>query len=580
MGCSICRVVMLVALACLVAMALPASGLAAVSTGDGVWTWQNPLPQGNVLGGGFFLDGQEGWLVGARGTLIHTLDGGASWDGQISNTVFDLTSVWFVDRQHGWAVGNRPLGLIWHGDSLPPAIIATSDGGATWHGQSTGIYGIQNQANTTLNSVRFVDDQHGWAVGVYWHDGAYHALILATGDGGAHWVQQGPRTIGLTLWDVDFADALHGWAVGQTNAGPSILVTSDGGATWRFQETTAGTLFAVDFLDSQEGWAVGSFGTTVHTTDGGATWTMGSLGTSENLNGVSFSDAAHGVIVGWDKVYRTSDGGLTWTSQDVSPSDVTLTTLVPADATHSWILGKKYVESRQDCYVLSTKDGGDTWDPPTSYETADLNDVSFVDRAHGWAVGAAGTILATDDGGGKWSRQDSGTTQTLNAVDFIDPQAGWAAGSYGIVATNDGGLTWHEQPSPLGAYEDVCFVDALHGWAVGGGAVVRTSDGGVTWTANQLSTTGGASRHQLHRCVPRLGGRWLPAGMGRPPEARHRVRHDGRRRDLGGRAQGGLRPELRVLRRWVARLGDGGDPDRHHGHDRRWGHVAGPGHPR
>ena len=125
---------------------------------------------------------------------------------------------------------------------LPPAIIATSDGGATWRAQSTGIYGIQNQANTTLNSVRFVDDQHGWAVGVYWHDGAYHALILATGDGGAHWVQQGPRTIGLTLWDVDFADALHGWAVGQTNAGPSILVTSDGGATWRFQETTARTL--------------------------------------------------------------------------------------------------------------------------------------------------------------------------------------------------------------------------------------------------------------------------------------------------------------------------------------------------
>ena len=393
-------------------------------------------------------------------------------------------------------------------------------------------------------------------------------------------MQQGPRTIGLTLWDVDFADALHGWAVGQTNAGPSILVTSDGGATWRFQETTAGTLLAVDFLDSQEGWAVGSFGTTVHTTDGGATWTTGSLGTGEEIRGVSFSDAAHGVALGWDKVYRTSDGGLTWTSQDASPSDVMLTTLVPADSTHAWILGKKYVEGRQDCYVLSTKDGGDTWDPPTSYETADLNDVSFVDRTHGWAVGAAGTILATDDGGGKWSRQDSGTTQTLNAVDFVDPQAGWAAGSYGIVATNDGGLTWHEQPAPLGACEDICFVDALHGWAVGGGAVVRTSDGGVTWTATQLSdqvTLHGVSFIDSFRGWA-VGG--CSARLGRASEARHRVRHRGRRRDLGRRAQGGPRPELRVLRRWVARLGDGGHPDRHHGHDRRRPHVAGPAHPR
>ncbi len=37
-----------------------------------------------------------------------------------------------------------------------------------------------------------------------------------------------------------------------------------------------------------------------------------------------------------------------------------------------------------------------------------LTAISFVDDAHGWAVGALGTILATSDGGQTWRRQRSG----------------------------------------------------------------------------------------------------------------------------------------------------------------------------
>lgn len=57
---------LLMALA-LAAAAGPAS--AVVSTGDGSWFWQNPMPQGNQLSGVAFSDSQHGWAVGANGTI-------------------------------------------------------------------------------------------------------------------------------------------------------------------------------------------------------------------------------------------------------------------------------------------------------------------------------------------------------------------------------------------------------------------------------------------------------------------------------------------------------------------------------
>jgi hypothetical protein len=55
------RCIVLAAVVALLALMLPAAALATVSTGDGVWKWQNPLPQGNSITSGFFLDAQNGW---------------------------------------------------------------------------------------------------------------------------------------------------------------------------------------------------------------------------------------------------------------------------------------------------------------------------------------------------------------------------------------------------------------------------------------------------------------------------------------------------------------------------------------
>ena len=70
-----------------------------------------------------FISPQAGWAVGTGGTILHTEDGGKSWQAQASGTQERLNSVVFVTPQAGWAVGNG--GTILH----------TEDGGKSWQAQ-------------------------------------------------------------------------------------------------------------------------------------------------------------------------------------------------------------------------------------------------------------------------------------------------------------------------------------------------------------------------------------------------------------------------------------------------------------
>ena len=43
------------------------------------WFWQNPLPQVNALNSVYFIDTNTGWAVGDDGTMLKTTDGGLTW---------------------------------------------------------------------------------------------------------------------------------------------------------------------------------------------------------------------------------------------------------------------------------------------------------------------------------------------------------------------------------------------------------------------------------------------------------------------------------------------------------------------
>jgi photosystem II stability/assembly factor-like uncharacterized protein len=272
------------------------------------------------------------WVVGQRGTILASNDGGASWAPQESGTDAILQDVAFADADRGIVVGYK--------DPYPYKgwLLTTSDGGQQWQRSSSArvkkvvLSGVDSLDPTTacavgkvgqtgigtilisrdagqtwerawqqsgsgpptwLTGVAFCDSLHGLVVGA-------EGTILSTDDGGENWE---PRTSPTSLWltKVAFVDASHAWAVGG-NPWPNpdfgiILASSDGGVTWKKQYSGWPTLYGVAFADRLHGWAVGVDGTLLGTADGGKTWTRYPT-TQKGLWGVAFADTDHSIAVG------------------------------------------------------------------------------------------------------------------------------------------------------------------------------------------------------------------------------------------------------------------------------------------
>ena len=300
---------------------------------------------------------------------------------------------------HVWAVGD------------PFLVLASDNGGHTWTTQHRGTQDLDD----TLWSVAFSDVRHGWAV-TRWDSKSRWGAIIATTDGGATWVRQHPPTSGRLL-AVTCADALHAWAAGSTKSSDGralILATSDGGMTWKRQPFRApGAVISVAFADSRNGWAVavdgpGSSGTVgddvLVTKDGGLHWhvqyaAQGGPAPSDSLTSLSAPDSRHAWVVGYDVHFRglilsTRDGGSHWKRQLAGSAGLQDVAFV--DKEHGWAGGSGGA-------ILTTADGGATWSRQRYSKSLTLSRVAFSDARHGWAVIQHSALLATGDGGHTWT---------------------------------------------------------------------------------------------------------------------------------------------------------------------------------
>jgi photosystem II stability/assembly factor-like uncharacterized protein len=259
------------------------------------------------LRGVYFINHQEGWVVGAHGAIFHTANGGHTWTPQLSGEVQDLQNVQFLaDGRQGWAVGGS--GTILH----------TTDGGATWVRQPSKIQAL-------LRTLYFLaDGRQGWV-------GGGSGTVIHTSDGGETW--SSPLSIHQVNYfsSIQFlADGRQGWVVGDDG---TILYSPDGGLSWGPQSSnTQKDLHSVHFLvDGLQGWVVGydthkgnteddveeDVGIILHTTDGGNTWVRQSSAMPWRLETVRFHhDGYRGWTVGTNgTVLYTADGGNSWAPQ-------------------------------------------------------------------------------------------------------------------------------------------------------------------------------------------------------------------------------------------------------------------------
>jgi photosystem II stability/assembly factor-like uncharacterized protein len=185
------------------------------------------------------------------------------------------------------------------------------------------------------------------------------------------------------------------------------------------------------------------------------------------------------------------------------------------------------IEAFLGSLLLKTTDGGKTWNrlylPGSDQANISFNgyNLRFIDAMHGFVgayrklqpFGQVSFILSTSDGGQTWQQINLPSGIALSVFWFSDSLHGWilGGGAAGPYATKDGGLTWSPQtlPNPIVASTPGClgggnnglrFADASNGWvsaltlcfAPNGilttetALVWTTNDGGTTWTVHQL----------------------------------------------------------------------------------------------
>lgn len=467
------------------------------------WMWQNPLPQGNelrsstsdfVVGAGGtvihksfygwdiinigtkenlndiwinnFRSGgiTNGWIVGDKGTIFYTDDGGENWSQQNSGTTETLRAI-VSSGYTTWACGDHAT------------LLKTRDNGQNWEKISTFISDLDFYG-MSLHNVK-TSSYELWIAG---EDG----LIISTGDGGLTWTSH----YGGTSWDfmdinmIDYSNSLI--------CGKSGIIISKKWDEENWHKENESLEYKLNSIIGS-GYAVGSNGTILRATD--ERWVKKETDILWELNDIrshtrpdlTDSDRSvygqYGIMLeddGYDSEFRiTNDLFWHWV-QSIE--------FVNKDT--GWAVGgDPGWGGTTDGVVLYTTDGGENWIVQKELQTP-LNDMDFVNQDEGWAVGRDGLILHTSSGGAGWGTQPGPVSGTLTSVSFVDENNGWAVSmsNWGqIIHTTNGGVTWVKQTGSLGNVSgmplyDVFFIDENKGWAVGlEAAVIKTTDGGTNW---------------------------------------------------------------------------------------------------
>jgi photosystem II stability/assembly factor-like uncharacterized protein len=198
-------------------------------------------------------------VVGNRGTVITSRDGGASWQRQaLAGKPFLMSVATCPDR----------------------SFVALDAARKLWFGGITGEDWESRDIDTSETVQALACDPSGrlWVVGSF-------STIMNSEDRGTTWSEVSLDE-DLLFTTIRFLDQNNAFLLGEFGA---VVRTADGGRTWEPMEYLPDEFYPQDahFDSVDTGWVVGLTGTVMVTTDGGNSWRRQDTGTTAPLYGVA-----------------------------------------------------------------------------------------------------------------------------------------------------------------------------------------------------------------------------------------------------------------------------------------------------
>lgn len=293
------------------------------------------------------VDDHVVWASGQRGTILRTVDGGASWE---------IHTIPRANRFDVRAIAGRSA-TVAHAAATAGRIWRTNDGGKTWS--------LRYEATDTsafLDAIVFRDDLHGVALG---DPVAGRFLLVVTDDGGETW-REAPAASRPVAVPGEAAFAASG----------TSLVVQGRSRGWLGSGGAAAHVFrSADFAS----WSP-------------VTVPMRSEGAGAGVFSLAFADSLHGIAVGGDYTQPdsvrgnaawTRDGGVTWEPPRQPPGGYR------SGASAQWRAGQIVAIAVGTNGADISSDGGETWHP---LDSTGFNAVQFAPGGVAFAVGGGGRV--------------------------------------------------------------------------------------------------------------------------------------------------------------------------------------------
>jgi len=241
-------------------------GVIIISDDNGQSWRQAAVPVDVTITSAAFADAQDGWAAGHDGAVLHTSDGGASWQLQLD----------------GYGANQLIM------QAAQAAVARNDPSPGTPRAMMRANHFLQGGADNPFLSILAIDSRDALVFGAY-------RIVMKTTDGGKTW----------TDWSLHIGDPISHNLYDVTNVGKDIFVAGEAGSVFRstdgglsFPAVTApapSTMFAV--LPTGDGgvFVCGVAGQAFRSADAGQSWQPVNLGTQNNL--VAAVTLASGAIV-------------------------------------------------------------------------------------------------------------------------------------------------------------------------------------------------------------------------------------------------------------------------------------------